>query len=222
MIQLNPGGIILTNLVINLDKINKFSKIKHSIIVISLILLLFLLPFFIEYVPNYSPYRSINNQEDYGHANLANNLSSDYQIDRLTGDLNNLGSIIARDNILVIIAPENKYKSDDIELLDNWINRGGGILIVGTNEETIGLANYYNYFYDDFSGIDFSLSKRAISSIIAVVLSRSPAFLILARITFSRNFFASPTRIPAVCAIASVISGAAGNQEDSDADSQYS
>ncbi len=152
MIQLNPGGINLTNLVINLDKINKFSKIKHSIIVISLIILLFLLPFFIEYVPNYSPYRSINNQEDYGHSNLANNLSSDYQVDRLTGDLNDLGSIIARDNILVIIAPENKYKSDDIELLDNWINRGGGILIVGTNEETIGLANYYNYFYDDFSG----------------------------------------------------------------------
>ncbi len=142
----------MTNLVINLDKINKFSKIKHSIIVISLIIMLFLLPFFLEYIPAYSPYRSINNLEDYGHSNLASSLSSDYQVERLTSSLNDLGSILARDNILVIIAPENKYKSDDIELLDNWIDRGGGILIVGTSEYTIELANYYNYYYNEYEG----------------------------------------------------------------------
>jgi hypothetical protein len=115
-------------------------------------MLLFLVPYFLEYIPNYAPYRSINNQADYGHSNLVNSLSIDYQTDRLTKSLVEIKSIVARDNILVIIAPENKYKSDDIEMLDNWVDRGGSILIIGTTTQTINLGSFYNYFYDEYAG----------------------------------------------------------------------
>lgn len=142
----------MVNLVINLDKINKFSKIKHSIIVITLITILFITPYFLEYIPSYAPYRSINSQADYGHSNLANNLTLDYQIDSLTGSLSDIGSMTARDSILVIIAPENRYKLDDLELLDRWLDRGGSILIIGTTSQTIELGAHYYYSYNEFSG----------------------------------------------------------------------
>lgn len=141
-------------LTLQLDLYRKYVRIRYPLFVILIIFLIFFIPYTLEYDASWTPYRSIENKGDYGQSTLNLELQRNYKTSVITSSLkDNLPTEFESSKLIIINAPEFKYKGADISNLWRFINRGGHLLLLGTTNAITELVGYFGFSYDTQSGV---------------------------------------------------------------------
>ncbi len=141
----------MTQININIHKLKQLAKPRYIYLPILMVVLIFVIPYYIQILPNWTPQRSVYNTGDYGHNKLYQSIKNDYSTDviSLFGDLN---TNEASGSLLVINAPDVKYTYTEILDLVDWINAGGEVLVLGTTSQTIDLLVNLGIIVNDYNG----------------------------------------------------------------------
>lgn len=140
-------------LTLQLDLYRKYVRIRYPVFVLLTIFLIFLIPYTLEYDATWTPYRSIDNEGDYGHSKLNHELQKNYKTSSITSSLkDNLPTEFESQKLIIINAPEFKYKRNDIEKLWRFIDRGGHLLLLGTTNALTELVGYFGISFNTQSG----------------------------------------------------------------------
>jgi hypothetical protein len=104
------------------------------------------IPYFVPYYNDWSPYRSITNDGEFGHSMLRTTLERDFGIRDEHLDITSL--VPASRSALVIISPEIKFSSSELEFLQKWTSSGASLIVIGASKIMNGIAQNWDIQYD--------------------------------------------------------------------------
>ncbi len=135
-------------LAINLEEIKKIRYHRYFILLLTLLTLTVLSMYNLNEQLVVPPNRSILQQGDFGHSELAKNITANgYTVSTVSDGINKLNTS-NKNQVLVINAPESKYFEDEIDFLYNWINSGNKLMIIGTTNEAVELMSRFQVFIE--------------------------------------------------------------------------
>jgi hypothetical protein len=84
----------------------------------------------------------------YNYACAYDYLTRFYQMSRLTEPMTD--AALANTDVLVIKCPTSAYAPDEIDRIHRFVDRGGGLVVIGEHTNVFGIGEYLNQVCDEF------------------------------------------------------------------------